>query len=81
VAKRPDVDPERVAIVAYSAGGYYAPRVAAFEKRYAACVAWGPHYDYHAVGEKRWAAMKDDHTSVATSHIPAAVGAGRAGHL
>ena len=42
--------PKRVAIMAYSAGGYYAPRAAAFEKRYAACVAWGPHYDYHASG-------------------------------
>jgi len=69
VAKRSDVDPKRVAIVAYSAGGYYAPRVAAFEKRYAACVAWGPHYDYHAVWEKRWSAMKKDHNSVATSHF------------
>jgi alpha-beta hydrolase superfamily lysophospholipase len=69
VASRPDVDPERVAIMAYSAGGYYAPRAAAFEPRYAACVAWGPHYDYHAVWEKRWAAMKKDHNSVATSHF------------
>jgi hypothetical protein len=48
---------------------YYAPRVAAFEKRYAACVAWGPHYDYHAVWQKRWSAMKKDHNSVATSHF------------
>jgi dienelactone hydrolase len=69
VASRPDVDPNRVAIIAYSAGGYYAPRVAAFEKRYAACVAWGPHFDYHAVWEKRYAAMKKDHNSVATSHF------------
>jgi alpha-beta hydrolase superfamily lysophospholipase len=69
VAKRKDVDPKRVAIMAYSAGGYYAPRVAAFEKRYAACVAWGPHYDYHAVWQKRWAAMKKDQDSVATSHF------------
>jgi alpha-beta hydrolase superfamily lysophospholipase len=69
VAARPDVDPKRVAIMAYSAGGYYAPRAAAFEKRYAACVAWGPHYDYHAVWEKRWAAMKKDGNSVATSHF------------
>jgi pimeloyl-ACP methyl ester carboxylesterase len=69
VAKRKDVDAKRVAIMAYSAGGYYAPRVAAFEKRYAACVAWGPHYDYHAVWEKRWSRMKQDHNSVATSHF------------
>jgi alpha-beta hydrolase superfamily lysophospholipase len=69
VAQREDVDPKRVAIVAYSAGGYYAPRVAAFEKRYAACVAWGPHYDYHAVWKKRYEAMLKDRNSVATSHF------------
>lgn len=69
VASRPDVDPKRVAIMAYSAGGYYAPRAAAFEPRYGACIAWGPHYDYHAVWEKRWTAMKKDHNSVATSHF------------
>jgi len=69
VAARTDVDPSRVAIMAYSAGGYYAPRAAVFEKRYAACVAWGPHYDYHAVWEKRYDAMKKDHNSVATSHF------------
>ncbi|HTE15741.1 MAG TPA: alpha/beta fold hydrolase [Burkholderiales bacterium] len=69
VAKRADVDPKRIAIMAYSAGGYYAPRAAAFEKRYAACVAWGPHYDYHAVWQERWAKMKADYNSVATSHF------------
>ncbi|MSP96614.1 MAG: alpha/beta fold hydrolase [Betaproteobacteria bacterium] len=69
VAARPDVDPKRVAIMAYSAGGYYAPRAAAFEKRYAACVAWGPHYDYHAVWQKRWEAMQKDEKSNATSHF------------
>src|SRR6185436_7960662 len=69
VAARPDVNPDCVAIMAYSAGGYYAPRAAAFEQRYAACVAWGPHYDYHAVWQKRWTAMKKDHNSVATSHF------------
>jgi alpha-beta hydrolase superfamily lysophospholipase len=69
VAARADVDPKRVAIMAYSAGGYYAPRAAAFEPRYCACVAWGPHFDYHAVWEKRWAAMKKDGNSVASSHF------------
>ncbi len=28
-----------------SLGGYYAPRAAAFEKRLAACVAWGARWD------------------------------------
>ena len=58
VASRPDVDPKRVAIMAYSIGGYYAPRVAAFEKRYAALVAWGVIFDYHAVWQKRLEALK-----------------------
>jgi cephalosporin-C deacetylase-like acetyl esterase len=69
VAKRNDVDPDRVAVMAYSAGGYYAPRMAAFEKRYAALVAWGAHYDYHAVWQKRWEVMKASERSSATSHF------------
>jgi len=39
VASRPEVDPKRVAVMGYSFGGYHAPRIAAFEKRYAAAVA------------------------------------------
>ena len=42
VVQRPDVDPTRVAIGGVSMGGYLAPRAAAFEPRYAACVAWEP---------------------------------------
>ena len=41
VAARPDVDPKRVAVMGYSFGGYHAPRICAFEKRYAAGVAFG----------------------------------------
>ncbi len=43
---RTDVDPKRVGIMALSLGGYYAPRAAAFEKRFACAVAWGAIYDY-----------------------------------
>jgi len=43
--KRNDVDPRRIGVVAMSLGGYYAPRAAAFEKRLAACVAWGARWD------------------------------------
>ncbi len=53
VASRSDVDPQRIAIMAFSLGGYYAPRAAAFEKRFAACVAWGAHWDYHATWAER----------------------------
>jgi alpha-beta hydrolase superfamily lysophospholipase len=78
VASRKDVDAKRVAIMAYSIGGYYAPRVAAFEKRYAACVAWGVIFDYHAVWTKRLEALKTaPPTSMAASHfqLPWVVGA------
>src|SRR5687768_15417538 len=44
---RAEVDPERVAVMGFSMGGYYAPRAAAMEPRFAACVAWGGHFDYH----------------------------------
>ena len=48
VASRGDVDHRRVAVMGYSFGGYQAPRIAAFEKRYAACVALGAmHWDLH----------------------------------
>ncbi len=52
VASRPEVDPKRVAVSGYSFGGYHAPRVCAFDKRYAAGVALGamhwPIYDWVA---------------------------------
>jgi alpha-beta hydrolase superfamily lysophospholipase len=70
VAAREDVDPARIGIVAYSLGGYYAPRVAAFEKRYRACVAWGALFDYHATWVKRREAMKlAPANSMAASHF------------
>jgi dienelactone hydrolase len=48
VAARTDVDPGKVAVMGYSFGGYLAPRIAAFEHRYAACVAFGAmHWDLH----------------------------------
>ena len=46
---RPGVDSKRIGVMAMSMGGYYAPRIAAFEHRYAACLAWGAHFDYHEV--------------------------------
>jgi dienelactone hydrolase len=49
LAKRPEVDPSRVVVMGYSMGGYYAPRVAAFDHRFAGCVAFGAmHPDFHA---------------------------------
>ncbi|MBR3545278.1 MAG: alpha/beta fold hydrolase [Oscillospiraceae bacterium] len=51
------VNPKKIALLAWSMGGYYAPRAAAFEHRLAACVAWGAQYDYGKV----WANRPDDH--------------------
>jgi len=69
VASRNDVAKDRVALMAYSAGGYYAPRAAAFEKRYKALVAWGGHYDYHAAWVERWEKIKSNPAGSATSHF------------
>lgn len=43
---RADVDADRIGIVALSLGGYYAPRAAAYEKRFKCCVAWGAIFDF-----------------------------------
>ncbi len=69
VAGRKDVDAARVAIMAYSLGGYYAPRMAAFEKRFRACVAWGALFDYHATWEKRRPLMMAGGATLAASHF------------
>jgi dienelactone hydrolase len=50
---RTDVDPDRIGIVALSLGGYYAPRAAAFEKRFKCCVAWGAIWDYDEICKPR----------------------------
>jgi alpha-beta hydrolase superfamily lysophospholipase len=54
---RKDIAADRIGIVAASMGGYYAPRAAAYEKRFKACVAWGAVYDYHAVWARRFNAV------------------------
>jgi dienelactone hydrolase len=58
MAKRPDVDPKRMAVMGFSMGGYYAPRAAAMEPRFAACVAWGGHWDYHESWVRRRKVME-----------------------
>lgn len=50
---RPEVDASRIGIVGWSLGGYYAPRAAAFEKRFALVVAWGANHDWGAVQRRR----------------------------
>ena len=46
LASRPDLDLGRVGIVGVSLGGYYAPRVAAFEPRIGAIATVGGPYDF-----------------------------------
>ena len=53
LAARPEFDPARIGVMALSLGGYYAPRAAALEQRFACCIAWGAQWDYHAIWKKR----------------------------
>jgi dipeptidyl aminopeptidase/acylaminoacyl peptidase len=53
LAGRKEIDPTRIGVMAISLGGYYAPRAAAREPRFAACIAWGAQWDYHAVWKER----------------------------
>jgi dienelactone hydrolase len=53
LASRCEFDPKRIGVMALSLGGYYAPRAAALEPRFAACIAWGAQWDYHATWAKR----------------------------
>ncbi|MET7701059.1 alpha/beta fold hydrolase [Streptomyces sp. NPDC005485] len=50
---RPDVRDDRIGIVGWSLGGYYAPRAAAFEQRLAFAVAWGANHNWGAVQRRR----------------------------
>ena len=56
---RDDIDPDRIGVMAWSLGGYYAPRAAAFEKRFKLCVAWGANYNWGEL-QKRRAAREGD---------------------
>jgi dienelactone hydrolase len=53
LAGRREFDAKRIGVMALSLGGYYAPRAAALEPRFACCVAWGAQWDYHAIWAKR----------------------------
>lgn len=67
--RRADVDPARIGVVAISLGGYYAPRIASLEPRYAACIAWGAIWDYHATWKRRIDAAFRTSLSVPGHHI------------
>ena len=67
--KRGDVDAKKIGIVAISLGGYYSPRCAAMDPRYAACIAWGAQWDYHDTWKKRIEAKFKTSLSVPGHHI------------
>ena len=67
--KRPDVDAKKIGIVAISLGGYYSPRCAAMEPRYAACIAWGAQWNYYETWKKRIDAQFKTSLSVPGHHI------------
>jgi 2,6-dihydroxypseudooxynicotine hydrolase len=55
IQKRSDLDRERIAIWGVSLGGYYAPRAAAYEKRFKACIALSGPFDWALI----WDALPD----------------------
>lgn len=50
---RADVASDRIGMMGWSLGGYYAPRAAAFEKRFKLCVAWGANHEWGLVQQRR----------------------------
>ena len=72
LASRPEIDSKRIGVMAISLGGYYAPRAAAFEQRYACCLAWGAQWDYQKIWSDRFDRLARADTpslSVAAQHI------------
>ena len=72
LAARPEVDAKRIGVMAISLGGYYAPRAAAFEQRFACCLAWGAQWDYQKIWRDRFERLARADTpslSVASQHI------------
>ena len=67
--KRDDVDAKKVGVIAISLGGYYAPRIASMEPRFAACIAWGAIWDYYSTWKKRIDANFKTSLSVPGHHI------------
>ena len=67
--QRDDVDAGKIGIVAISLGGYYAPRCAALDRRFAVCIAWGAIWDYYGTWKKRIDAGFAASMSVPGHHI------------
>ena len=53
VENQPELAADKVGVVGWSLGGYYAPRTAAFEKRVKLAVAWGANHNWAEVQQGR----------------------------
>lgn len=53
LAARDDIDEKRIGITGISLGGFYAPRVCAFEPRFASGAVWGANHNWAEVQQKR----------------------------
>jgi hypothetical protein len=79
--RRPDVDPQRLALYAVSQGGYWGPRALAFEHRFAAAVIDGGVVDVSAAWQRilgpelmaMFDAGQHDRFNAALGHAPANV--------
>jgi hypothetical protein len=67
--RRSDVDPKKIGIVAISLGGYYAPRCASLEPRFAAPAPWGAIWDYRGVEATRRGAVQGFALGAGPSHL------------
>jgi dienelactone hydrolase len=74
LASRPEIDDDRIATVGLSLGGYRVARSAAFDKRFAAAVAWGAMWDF----QKTWEGFRDNprgNVPTPTAHSLSVMGA------
>ncbi|OGA49315.1 MAG: hypothetical protein A3F74_00545 [Betaproteobacteria bacterium RIFCSPLOWO2_12_FULL_62_58] len=72
LAGRSEFDPARIGVMALSLGGYYAPRAASMDQRFACCISWGPEWDYHTKWQERLARIERGETlslSVPWQHL------------
>ena len=53
LAARPGIDAKRIGITGISLGGFYAPRVCAFEPRFASGAVWGANHNWAEVQQAR----------------------------
>jgi pimeloyl-ACP methyl ester carboxylesterase len=56
---RDDIDPRRIGMFGLSLGGYFAPRAAAFEKRFALCAVMGANHNWGEMQKRRQAREGD----------------------